>query len=97
MAQFILEIPDDYSQNLFGPFNTIEEGKEFLINNYPKKVDTLKLKESRANPRNLLVVYFMNSKKNAWYVEGKNNEYTEYIIATLHEVNTQPCPMIMKE
>lgn len=100
MPSFILDIPDDYSNNFFGPFNSVIEAQEFFTKHYPKPIESLKLKESRANPRNLLTVYFTNVITNKYYKEGKQsfgNKFFERNVATLHEVNTNPCTMIIRD
>lgn len=97
--QFILDIPDDYSSNYFGPFQDIKEATAFLIKHYPKPIEKLVERESSANPRNLLTIYYTNRIKNKFYVDDKSfgKEYIDIGIATLHEVNTEPCTMIMRD
>lgn len=95
-SQFILDIPDDYSSNYFGPFQDIKEATAFLIKHYPKPIEKLVERESSANPRNLLTIYYTNRIKNIFY-KSFGKEYIDRGIATLHEVNTEPCTMIIRD
>ncbi len=101
MPNYILDIPDDYTNNCFGVFTDIESAEKFLIKHYPRPIENLVLRESRANPRNLLTIYFSNVMKNKYYKgdneKGYNPEFIRRDIATLHEVSMDPCLMIMRD
>jgi hypothetical protein len=102
MTDYILIIPDNYSEHYFGPFQSVEEAKEFLLKNYPKPIEKLGVRESRANPRNLLTVYFSNIFKNPYWEPGKPKddfrpEFYDYPIASMYEINKEKCSMIMRD
>jgi hypothetical protein len=99
MASYVLNIPDNCSDNYFGPFQSVKKAKEFLLKNYPTKIEKLGMVKCRSTTSNLLIIHFNTDVKNKDYDfnDDYSPEFYNRNIASLHEMTKENCSLSIRD